>query len=70
MTRPNNMIDPYKAITRIGRVKAYETFDRAHPWFRLVIENGRMTLGCWRAVSQEQPDPISYSRRTIFERVS
>jgi len=63
-------------MTRIGRVKAYEGYYPEHPCFRLVVENGHVQLGCWRAVGQEpaRGEPIAQpnweSRRTIFERVS
>lgn len=63
-------------MTRIGRVKAYEGYYPATPYFRLVVENGHVQLGCWRAVGQEAVkcpptlNPDWESRRTIFERVS
>lgn len=61
-------------MTRIGRVKAWDTKDPVNPRFRLVIEGGKVTLGCWRYVGEEdQPAERSLPyvpTRAIFERVS
>jgi hypothetical protein len=56
-------------MTRIGRVKTWWANDPAYPCFRLVVENGQLSLGVWRAVAFEDVAG-SMSPRTIFERVS
>lgn len=59
-------------MTRIGRIKAYEGYYPATPYFRLVVENGQVQLGCWRAVAQEPADWVekAVSPVTVYERVS
>jgi hypothetical protein len=58
-------------MIRIGRVICCETNDRSRPYFRLVIENGKLVLGCWRSLGYES---LVYDQtvnpRVIFERVS
>lgn len=59
-------------MTRIGKVTAYEGHFPAHPYFRLVVENGAVQLGCWRAVALDPPDwaEQNVSPRTVFVRIS
>lgn len=61
-------------MTRIGRIKTWEIKDPASPRFRLVVEGGRVVLGCWRYVGDEDaaphPDIAWETPRAIFERVS
>jgi len=57
-------------MTRIGTIRCFWTQDFSHPWFRLVIEGGQVTLGCWRLVELEQADPVTFARRSVFKRIS
>lgn len=59
-------------MIRIGRIFCCETSDRSRPYFRLVIENGRLVLGCWRSLGYESIgyEPSQPNPRVVFERVS
>lgn len=59
-------------MIRIGRIFCCETNDRSRPYFRLVVENGKLVLGCWRSLGYEPQtlDANWLNPRVIFERVS
>jgi hypothetical protein len=57
-------------MTRIGRIKSWDSKDQGQLRFRLVMEEGRLTLGCWRYVADEEERVSWMPRRSIFERVS
>jgi hypothetical protein len=60
-------------MTRIGRVKVWDVKDPVNPRFSLVVEEGKMTLACWRYVGDEEQKAGNYSWqrvRGIFERIS
>lgn len=67
-------------MTRIGRVKVHSGTHMGRVWanspdrpcFRTVVENGGLSLGCWRCIGHAngewQDDPKL--PHTIFERIS
>lgn len=59
-------------VIRIGRIFCWEDGDRSRPYFRLVVENGKLVLGCWRSLGYE-PQTLGVNwlnRRVMFERIS
>lgn len=61
-------------MTRIGRIIAVSSQNQNIPCFQLVVEGGRVVLGCWRFVGlrhdPSDSQPAAIQPAAIFERVS
>lgn len=55
-------------MTRIGTVIAWHSADPNMPCFKLVVENGRVVLGCWRCIGYKGESKSG--PQAIFIRVS
>jgi len=61
-------------MTRIGRVKTWNIPEQGTTCFRLVVEQGKVTLGCWHYVRIEAASPHPeipwMTPQAVYERVS
>jgi len=56
-----------EGMTRIGKVKTAGDYKVGAPCFQLVVEGGRVTLGCWRLIGRAEAGGDFVA---IFERIS